>query len=330
MTKPLWKLFNAGLDDAWEDVIRNGGFIGSMSKTSFTLGHGDNRIVFTGSFKLDGGVIQSGTIAGFRVFAGDALLATASGYAFGFVALGNAIGDVRDLDDYGLMTALLAPKGWEMRDLGGVDEFAGSWQSDILRGNGGDDHIEGFGGNDRVFGGTGVDTLLGDFGNDVLYGEGGGDTLEGGADTDRLFGGAGNDTLKGGSGADRLDGGRGNDRLDGGNEREILSGDAGRDTFVFDGEFAAGRKPARILDFIHGVDKLEVDGTWGGLPEGALAKAAFHVGAAAQDADDRLVYNKATGALYYDPDGVSGEAPVKIAVLTTKPVLSHLDFIITS
>jgi Ca2+-binding RTX toxin-like protein len=49
---------------------------------------------------------------------------------------------------------------------------------------------------------------------------------------------------------------------------------------------------------------------------GALAAGAFKAGAAATDADDRIIFNNATGALLYDADGVGGTAAVQFATLT--------------
>ncbi len=59
---------------------------------------------------------------------------------------------------------------------------------------------------------------------------------------------------------------------------------------------------------------------------GALNAAAFWTGTAAHDANDRIIYNKATGAIYYDADGNGVGAAVQFATLTTKPALAADDF----
>ena len=51
---------------------------------------------------------------------------------------------------------------------------------------------------------------------------------------------------------------------------------------------------------------------------------------AAHDADDRLIYDKKTGNIYYDADGNTdgGEDAILFATLTTKPALDAGDFVI--
>jgi len=58
----------------------------------------------------------------------------------------------------------------------------------------------------------------------------------------------------------------------------------------------------------------------------ALNPAFFRVGAAAADANDYIVYNKATGALFYDDNGNGAGHAVQFATLTGKPVLAANDF----
>lgn len=62
---------------------------------------------------------------------------------------------------------------------------------------------------------------------------------------------------------------------------------------------------------------------------GVLVAAKFFAGAAAHDADDRIVYNKATGVLSYDSNGNLAGGSVQLATLTTtKPTLTFADFIV--
>jgi Ca2+-binding RTX toxin-like protein len=130
---------------------------------------------------------------------------------------------------------------------------------------------------------------------------------------------AGN-TLDGAAGADTLDGGDGNDTLIGGD---------GNDFFCFESPLGPANVD-RITDFSSGdLVALSVDrfGAAGGI--GALAGSRFHSGAganAAADADHRIVYDTTNGNLYYDADGVGGDAAVLFAVLENSATLSADSF----
>ena len=51
---------------------------------------------------------------------------------------------------------------------------------------------------------------------------------------------------------------------------------------------------------------------------GALNGNFFHLGAAAADANDFIVYNQATGALFYDINGSGAGGAIQIATLNTQ------------
>ncbi len=61
---------------------------------------------------------------------------------------------------------------------------------------------------------------------------------------------------------------------------------------------------------------------------GKLAKDAFVLGKKALDAEDRIVYDKASGALSYDADGSGSAAAIKLAVLSNKAKLGLADFLV--
>ena len=147
--------------------------------------------------------------------------------------------------------------------------------------------------------------MIGHAGTNTLFGGGGDDDLDGGKGKDSLFGGSGNDTLVGGAGADALTGG------------------TGADTFVIATPGAADT----IADFEAGIDKVQLAGGAFG-PTGALDPGAFHAGAAAEDAEDRIVYDQATGQLWFDADGAGAASPVLLAVVANKAALAHTDFLI--
>ena len=70
------------------------------------------------------------------------------------------------------------------------------------------------------------------------------------------------------------------------------------------------------------------DAVFAGLTLGGLAANAFYIGAAAHDADDRIIYNSATGALLFDADGNGAGAAVQFATLTTSLALAAGEFVV--
>lgn len=134
----------------------------------------------------------------------------------------------------------------------------------------------------------------------------------------RIFGGIGADTLTGGGGADWIWGNRGND---------TLRGNGGADRFHFELPPIAGDIDT-IADFSTAQgDKIELVGSVFGV-DGATFASAFVVGTAALDGDDRILYNAATGQLFFDADGNGAGAAVQFATLTGNPVLVASDFVI--
>jgi Ca2+-binding RTX toxin-like protein len=127
--------------------------------------------------------------------------------------------------------------------------------------------------------------------------------------------------LRGTTGANALVGGSGNDQLYGGKGNDVLSGSTGRDVFVFDTKPHSRSNRDTITDYSAAEDTLWLSKTAFTkiAKKGALAKSAFWAGTKAHDANDRIVYNKKTGVLFYDEDGSGAKAAVQIAVLKNKP-----------
>lgn len=198
----------------------------------------------------------------------------------------------------------------------GNDTLMGQNGNDTVDGGDGDDYMEGNNGNDSLDGGLGADTLNGNDGNDRLLGKGGNDSLVGGDGNDTLDGAGGNDALRAGAGDDSLLGGAGNDTLVGGLGRDTIDGGAGKDLFVFDALPSAGNADT-IVGFNAPDDTIQIARAAGymALAVGPLAAGAFVSGAAALDAGDRIIYNPATGALWYDADGTGATPAVQMATL---------------
>lgn len=164
-------------------------------------------------------------------------------------------------------------------------------------------------GDDTITGGNEGDLLDGFRGIDSVYGQDGNDIL---------FGAEGNDRLFGGNGADTLSGGRGHDRLARG---------AGWDKFLFDTQpFAVNAD--RIVDFNVDRDTIQLSvKIFDELALGKLPGGAFTIGSAAADRSDRVIYDNATGQLFFDADGSSSaHAQQLIATLDTGLALTADDF----
>jgi Ca2+-binding RTX toxin-like protein len=163
---------------------------------------------------------------------------------------------------------------------------------------------------ENAVGGSGNDEIIGTLGANKIYGMRGDDNIWTGSGDDLLSGGAGNDTLRGGS---------------------------GNDVFLFDRALNAATNVDLIVDFNNFT--LDDDIIWldvsifSALSLGDLDSVYFTVGTAATDSLDRIIYDYATGALYYDADGLGGAAQIKFAQLTDlnpftgpHPALSFSDF----
>jgi Ca2+-binding RTX toxin-like protein len=140
---------------------------------------------------------------------------------------------------------------------------------------------------------------------------------------EKVKGTVGKDVLRSGSYNDTLDAGAGNDMLFSGSGRDTLKGGKGKDTFVFDSKGGVDT----IVDFSSKDDTIRLAGdAFSSIRKGKLDKDAFFEGKMAHDVVDRIIYDKSTGNLYYDADGVGGAAQIRIAILSHKPSVSAHDF----
>ncbi|HVQ09776.1 MAG TPA: calcium-binding protein [Allosphingosinicella sp.] len=221
--------------------------------------------------------------------------------------------------------------------------FSGNNLDNLIIGNYGANQLDGgFGGNDTLYGLAGNDTYIirnaGDqaveqvgHGSDTVYAYasfalGAGSEVEvlstvshAATDAINLTGNEFAQTVVGNSGANLLDGKGGND---------LLAGLGGADTFAFTSALGAGNVDS-IFDFSAADDTIALDdAVFTGLTPGALPMGAFVTGPAAQDLDDRIIYNQATGQLFYDADGSGAGAAVHFATLSGTPILTAADFMV--
>jgi Ca2+-binding RTX toxin-like protein len=136
--------------------------------------------------------------------------------------------------------------------------------------------------------------------------------------------------LTGNEFAQQIVGNRGANKIDGKDGNDVLTGGAGKDTFLF----TTAPDPTHNLDTIK--DFKPIDDTislshsqFGGLAVGALSPGAFALSTSAQQADDRIIYDKATGFIYFDQDGAgTTSAPIHFATVIAGVNLTAADFIV--
>ena len=134
--------------------------------------------------------------------------------------------------------------------------------------------------------------------------------------------------LTGSSHNDKIDGKSGNDTLWGKGGKDILVGGSGRDAFTFDLKPSA-KNVDLILDFSVRNDTIRLnDLAFDKLDHGKLASSSFVIGDRALDGDDRIIYNRKTGALLYDADGSGDGKAIKFAAIDAKLKMTAADFVV--
>jgi Ca2+-binding RTX toxin-like protein len=227
--------------------------------------------------------------------------------------------------------------------------------------------IYGNAGANKISGGFGADTLVGLNGNDRYLVDNAGDrivevnsggidevrssvsyTLTAGAQVEILqttdisataaihltgnefantvAGNAANNRLIGGGSADILMGLGGNDNLTGG---------AGNDVFRFITAPNGTSNVDRITDFSAPNDTIQLLASvftalqsTGGTTAGVLAPGQFHIGTAAHDGDDRIIYNSTNGVLIYDANGNAAGGALWFATVGANLPLTNADFVL--
>ncbi|NEQ24965.1 MAG: calcium-binding protein, partial [Microcoleus sp. SIO2G3] len=243
----------------------------------------------------------------------------------------------------------------------GRNRISGGAGSDTILGNVGDDILDGGSGSDTLTGGAGNDLYQIDGTGDRIIeaANAGLDTIEaaisytlgsnlenltligqassaaGNEASNRIVGNnlansiagaAGNDTLLGNSGNDRLIGDAGDDLINGGDGRDRLAGGSGRDTFTLG---LTRRSRDVITDFNSRDDTIVIAaGRIKGIKLGGLSRRQFALDRAG-DRNDRFIYNRGSGALFYDADGSGRRGAVQIATLTNRSTLTAADIVIT-
>jgi len=312
----------------------------------------------TDSLVLDDSVHFTGKITGFTV--NDSIDLTDITFGTATATLKGSVLKVTD----GTNTAHLSFAGhYTKGNFIIADDGHGGTLLTNLIGSSGNDTLTGDGRANRINGGAGDDTVEGGAGNDILIGGGNsavGDTvsyanataavtvrlgvqdgvtaqntLGAGTDTlsgfENLTGSAFNDTLTGNGLANVLSGGVGTDTLNGRAGNDTLTGGVGDDKFIFTTALNALTNVDDIIDFEVGIDEIRLENLIFTklAATGELSADFFHIGPAAADANDFIIYNDLTGALYYDSNGSAAGQRVQFAHLDPGlGLLSNTDFLV--
>jgi Ca2+-binding RTX toxin-like protein len=276
--------------------------------------------------------------------------ATADGYWEGFsLSAGNDVvtgGGGNDYISYSSFSnaaikATFSGEGAGKVTGNGTDTFTGI---EYLIGSLGDDRMTGAAGNETFAGIAGDDKMAGGAGNadTVSYffdptgvtvnlatgkasdGFGGTDTLSG---FEIVTGSLFDDTITGDARANTLNGLAGKDTLNGGAGSDVLAGGDGADTFAFSDALNAKNNVDTLADFVSGTDRITLaQSVFTALSVGKLASNAFVQAAAAMTTKQHIVYNAATGDVFYDADGSGAGAAIAFAKVTPKQTLVAADF----
>ena len=221
----------------------------------------------------------------------------------------------------------------------------------MLTGNSSGNEIIGNDGSNVINGGGGVDQMGGRGGNDIYYvdnpsdsvsenGGQGNDTartsvswaLTQGADVENVHttsdGGTASINLTGNETGNVVRGNAGSNVINGGGGNDYLTGLGGQDAFLFNTALNAATNVDAITDFNVADDTIRLENSiFGAFAAGGLAEERFVIGTALQ-ANDNIIYNPGSGALYYDSDGNGAAAAIQFASVTPGLALTHLDFLV--
>ena len=239
-----------------------------------------------------------------------------------------------------------------LKGYGGADTLLGGNGQDTLIGGDGNDSLRGEAGNDNLNGGAGTDTMVGGFGSDTyavdhwwdIVTESGGQgidvvrtsvsyALTAGSDVEVLEtsyqAGTAALVLLGNANGNVIRGNNGDNVIGGGNGNDELTGFAGQDAFLFSTALDEDYNIDIITDFDVADDTIRLDqDIFASLGLGNIADGELVIGAAALDANDHIIYDSNTGALYYDSDGAGSTAAIQFAELSTGRALTNLDFLV--
>lgn len=150
----------------------------------------------------------------------------------------------------------------------------------------------------------------------------------------KLTGNVLNNSITGNAGKNIINALAGNDKLNGKLGLDTLLGGKGKDGFVFNTKLSKSNID-KVKDFSVKDDTVYLDnaifkklGKGTEFKPGKLNKKLFAIGDEAKDVNDYLIYNKKTGALYYDADGSGKGAALHFATLSKNLKMTVADFLL--
>jgi len=223
--------------------------------------------------------------------------------------------------------------------------LTGNNSNNSLNGLAGNDTLIGNGGNDSLNGGAGRDNMRGKFGNDsytvnnvgdriIEAANQGTDIVSSGinytlpANVEKLIlRGTANHNATGNTLNNTLTGNTTNNILTGASGNDTLIGRGGNDTFVFNSPTEGNDT---ITDFspIADIINVKASGFGSGLTAGVLLSTKFVLGSSALNTNTRFIYNKPTGALWFDSDGTGSAEPLQIATLSNDANLTSNQIVV--
>ena len=147
-----------------------------------------------------------------------------------------------------------------------------------------------------------------------------------------LIGNDGDNILIATDQADNVIGGGGDDVLIGNLGSDTLSGGLGNDLFLFNA--IENSAFDTIIDFTREMDKIVLNSSvfsqLSAAADFTLLGSQFMPGLQAVTIEQRIIYNPASGELFYDADGLGGAAQIKIATIgvATHPALTNTDILL--
>jgi serralysin len=226
------------------------------------------------------------------------------------------------------------------------NKILGNLGNNTLRGLDGDDELDGGNGDDTLIGGLGADRLIGGASTDTAYyvgasagltaslgnaplntGDALGDTY---SSIENLTGSNFDDKLNGNNQVNIIRGGSGDDTIKGYGGSDTLIGGSGKDYYIFNTALNGATNVDKLSGWEASIDAIWLDDaifTQISQPIGKMLSGYFkNINTGAIDANDRIIYDKANGDVYYDADGSGGISAIRFADLPNNAALSYQDF----